>query len=108
MAWLNKGEYGQTVYTIDFQEDISSASELTFVLEPQSGDKLTKSIADGVAVGASNITVDDQDLIANQYLTYVIKEGDLKYVGTWRLKGECLLTSSNKVISDYKFIEVKA
>jgi len=107
MAWLNKGEYGQKVY-VNMGEDVSSASTLTFVLDPQSGEKLEKAIGDGVAVGSTNITVDDQNYIANEYLEYTIKSGDLKYVGTWRLKGECLLTSTNKVISDYKFIEVKA
>ena len=107
MAWLNKGEYGQKVY-VNMREDVSSATSTTFVLDPQSGKKLEKTASDGVAVGSTNITVDDQDLIANEYLEYTIKSGDLDYVGTWRLKGECVLTSTNKVISDYKYIQVKA
>ena len=106
MANLNKGEYGQKVY-VNMGEDVSSASTITFILEPQSGEKLTRVAANGVAVGATNITVDDEALIANEYLEYTILSGDLTYAGTWRLKGECLLTSTNKVISDYKYIEVK-
>jgi len=107
MANLNKGEFGQKVY-VNMEEDVSSASTIAFILDPKSGAKLTKTASDGVAVGSTNITVDDQNLIANEYLEYTIKSGDLEYVGTWRLKGECLLTSTNKVISDYKFIQVKA
>ena len=107
MAWLNKGEYGQKVY-VNMREDVSSATTITFVLDPQSGSKLERVAGDGVAVGTTNITVDDQNYIANEYLEYTIKSGDLDYVGTWRLKGECVLTSTNKVISDYKYIQVKA
>lgn len=105
MANLNKGEYGQKVY-VNMGEDVSGASTITFILEPQSGEKLTKQAADGVAVGASNVAYEDQTFIANEYLEYTIKDGDLTYAGTWRLKGECLLTSTNKVISDYSYIEV--
>jgi len=107
MAWLNKGEFGQKVY-VNMGEDVSSASTITFILEPQMGAKLERGTSDGVAVGSTNITVDGEDLIANEYLEYTIKEGDITYVGTWRLKGECLLTSTNKVISDYKRIQVRA
>ena len=107
MAWLNKGEYGQKVY-VNMLEDVSTATSYTFVLEPQNGEKLERSSTDGVAIGTTNITVDDQSYLADQYLEYTIKDGDLEYVGTWRLKGECVLTSTNKVISDYKYIQVKA
>ena len=105
MANLNKGEYGQKVY-VNMGEDVSSASSFTFILEPQSGAKLERVAANGVAVGTSNIAYEDTTLIANEYLEYTILEGDLTYVGTWRLKGECVLTSTNKVISDYTTIEV--
>ena len=105
MPDLNIGEFGQKVY-VNMGEDVSSASTLSFILEPQSGEKLTKAAADGVAVGSANIDYEDQTFIANEYLEYTIKEGDLTYAGTWRLKGECLLTTTNKVISDYSYIEV--
>ena len=103
MPNLNKGEYGQTVYA-NMGEDVSSGTTFTIILEPQGGSKLTKT----ATVGATNITVDDQDLIANEYIQYTIIDGDLTYVGNWRLKGECVLTSTNKVISDYSNFEVKA
>jgi hypothetical protein len=107
MANLNKGEYGQKVY-VNMGEDVSSASTITFILEPQSGEKLERTTANGVAVGTTNLAYEDQTFIANEYLEYTILDGDLTYVGTWRLKGECLLTSTNKVISDYQLIEVLA
>lgn len=105
MPDLNKGEFGQKIYA-NMGEDVSSASSITFVLEPRSGQKLERSTANGVAVGTANITVGDQNLIANEYLEYTILEGDLKYAGTWRKKGECLLTSTNNVKSDYSYFEV--
>lgn len=104
MTYLNKGEYGQKLY-VNMGQDISSATGLTFILEPQGGQKLEKT--SNVAVGTTNITDGDQDLIANEYLEYTVQDGDLTYAGTWRIKGECLLTSTNKLISDYKYIEVK-
>jgi hypothetical protein len=101
MAQLNKGEYGQKVY-VNMGQDVSTSTENTFILQPQIGEKLTRT---GV-VGSTNITVDDQDLIADEYLEYTIQSGDLTYAGTWRMKGECLLTSTNKLISDYTILEV--
>ena len=107
MPNLNKGEYGQKVY-VNMGEDVSSSSSISMILQPNSGERLVRDSANGVAIGATNIESDDQNLIANEYLEYTILEGDLKYVGTWRLKGECVLTSTNKVISDYSYFEVKA
>lgn len=104
MTYLNKGEYGQKLY-VNMEQDVSSATGLTFILEPQGGKKLEKT--SDIAVGTTNITDGDQDLIANEYLEYTVQDGDLTYTGTWRIKGECLLTSTNKLISDYKYIEVK-
>lgn len=105
MATLNKNEYGQKVY-INIGEDVSSASSITIKLQPQKGETLTKGSTDGVAVGSTNITVNNTDLIANEYLEYTIKEGDLTYAGTWRIKGEAQLSATNKVISNYSYFEV--
>lgn len=102
---LNKNEYGQKVY-VNMGEDVSTATTITMILQPQIGEKLEKVAADGVAVGSTNITVDDENLIANEYLEYTIKEGDLSYSGMWRKKGEAQLTSTNKVISNYSKFEV--
>lgn len=106
MPNLNIGEFGQKVY-VNMGEDVSSATTLTFKLQPQSGETLERGSTDGVAVGTANLEYEDQTFIANEYLEYTIKDGDLTYAGTWRLKGECLLTTTNKVISDYSYIEVE-
>ena len=106
MANLNKEEYGQVVYSPDFGEDISSASSVNFILEPQEGTKLERTTANGVAIGSSNVTVDDTLLLANQYLSYTILSGDLTYAGKWRIKGEASLSATNKIITNYKTINV--
>jgi len=105
MPNLNKNEYGQTIYA-DLGQDVSTATAFNFILEPQVGIKLEKSASDGVALGASNITVDDTNLLANQYITYVIKEDDLSKSGLWRTKGEATLSATNKIVGDYKRITV--
>lgn len=105
MASLNKNEYGKTVYA-NLGEDISAYTELKFILEPKVGVKLEKSVSDGVAIGASNITVDDESYLANQYISYTIQTGDLDRSGQWRIKGEATLSNTNKAIGDYKIITV--
>jgi len=106
MANLNINEYGQKVY-VNLGEDISSATGLTFFLEPQNGEKLTRGASDGVAVGSTTITVDDESFTANQYLEYTIKSGDLNHIGQWRLTGQVDQSPTIKVISDYRQIEVR-
>ena len=107
MTRLNKGEYGQLVYA-NLGEDVSSGTDLKIVLEPQVGKVLNRLAGDGVAVGTVNVTVGDVIFLANQYLQYTILSGDLNYVGNWRLKGEVNLSSTNKVVSDYRQFEVRA
>ena len=107
MANLNKNEYGQVIYTPDFGEDISAATSINFVLEPQSGSKLERSTTNGAAVGSSNVTVDGELLTGNQYLSYTVLSGDLTYAGKWRIKGEAVMSATNKIITNYKTIFVK-
>lgn len=107
MPSLNKNEYGQVV-RVNMLEDVSTNTLLKFILEPSVGDKLEKAAADGVVVGTSNVTVDDESYLANEYLEYTIKDGDLTFVGSWRLKGEVDINSTKKVVGDYKIIEVLA
>jgi hypothetical protein len=100
MTQLNKDEFGQTIY-IDMGENVLAATELTIVIEPRLGTLKEKLNADGVTVGTTNITVDNVDLLANEYLQYTIKADDLDFAGLWRKKGKALLTATNIVISDY-------
>lgn len=107
MPSLNKDEYGQVV-RVNMLEDVSTNTELNFILEPRFGEKLTKDGTDGVVVGTTNVTVDDESYLANEYLEYTIKEGDLDKEGTWRFRGEVQITATKRVVGDYKFIEVLA
>ncbi len=107
MIALNKNEFGQLVFT-NLGQDISAANSFTFILEPQRGKKLERTVSNGVVIGTVDITVGDERFLANQYLQYTILEGDLDYVGAWRLKGEVVLSSTNKVINDFTQIEVRA
>lgn len=105
MANLNLNEYGQTL-RINMGENVSTATAFKFILEPRQGTKKEKVDADGVVLGTTNITVDDEDWLANEYIEYTLKDGDLDYAGQWRIKGEATMSATNKVISDYKLIGV--
>lgn len=96
----NKSEYGQMIYA-NLGQDISAASELTMLLEPKIGETQEKVISDGVAVGTANVDVNDETYLANEYISYTIKEDDLDYAGLWRNKGKAKLSSTNLVIGDY-------
>lgn len=96
----NKNEFGQLIFS-NLGQDVSTASELTMVLEPQVGSIKEKSISDGVSVGTSNVTVNDRTFLANEYLQYTIAEDDLDFAGLWRNKGKAKLSSTNLIIGDY-------
>ena len=105
MANLNVSEYGNTIYA-NLGADISTFTALNFILEPKVGTKLEKSVSDGVALGTVDLVVDDETYTANEYISYTIKTGDISVSGQWRTKGEATLSSTNKVIGDYKRITV--
>ncbi len=93
MPNLNKSEFGQVV-RVNMLEDISTATDLKLSLEPRLGTKLEKTASNGVVVGTIDIVEDDETYLANQYLAYTIKEGDLDYIGQWRIKGEVTFGAS--------------
>jgi len=105
MMSLNKAEYGVILY-VDMGEVVSTATDYTFVLEPYIGDKQEKVVTDGVALGTVNITVDDTLHVANEYLTYTIKDGDLDQSGLWRIRGTATMTATKLIIGDYSHITV--
>lgn len=100
MPNLNKNEYGQVV-SVDFGEDVSTATAYKFILEPKLGTELEKLAVDGVVLGTINLDVGDETYLANEYINYTIKKDDLDYAGQWRMRGEATLSATNKVISDY-------
>lgn len=102
---LNKGEYGDVIY-VNFGQDISSATSLTIEIEPKFGEKLTKVAGDGVSVGSSNVAVADQIYLANRYLKYTTKSGDIDKSGQWRYRGTANLSSTSKLVTDFELVRV--
>jgi len=102
---LNKDEYGIVIFT-DMGEDVSTNIGVEMVLEPQIGDILTKVATDGVTVGSSNVEDGDRTLLANTYLQYTLKEGDLTFAGNWRKKGKVEIDSTKELVGNYELFEV--
>ena len=102
---LNQNEYGQ-VLRVDLGEDISSATDLSFTLQPKFGDSIEKTDLTGVTVGTSNVEVGDSTYLANQYLEYTIEPTNLDFTGQFRMKGTATLSATNKVVSDFQYITV--
>jgi len=96
MPDYNYLEYGQLIY-VNFGEDISSATELTIILEP----KLGTVIEETATLGTANIDVNDEIYLANEYIKYTIQENDLEYAGLWRKKGKVKLSTANLIVSDF-------
>jgi hypothetical protein len=120
MADLNKFEYGQVIRA-NVGQDVATNIGLTFILQPKNGtpknansvvssnqpqNAIVRTGVDGVVVGTSNVTVGDEIFAANQYLEYTTKTDDLDISGLWRVKGEADITSTNKVVGDYRNITV--
>lgn len=105
MMTLNKDEYGDTLYA-KLSEDVSTATDYGIILEPKFGDKKIKTVSDGVSLGTTNITVNDEDYLANEYVQYVTKDGDIDQSCLWRIKGTAQMSSTRKVIGDYQHFSV--
>lgn len=97
---VNVGEYGQMLYA-NIGENVTGATEYTVILEPQVGETKTKTTANGVALGTANITVGDQQYLANQYLEYITVPDDIDYEGQWQIKGAADMSPTQKIIGDY-------
>lgn len=68
-------ETGRTL-RVDAGTDLSSYTELSLIFCKPDGTAVTKTTADGVAIGAVGITDDDLGaLTANEYVTYDIESG---------------------------------
>lgn len=95
---INKDEYGQTL-RVNLGEDVSTATSYEFILEPKFGDKLEKV---GI-LGTVNITVGDEDWLANEYIEYVTIDGDIDHAGQWRMKGIATMSATETVNGDYSY-----
>lgn len=82
MSNLNRGEIGSVIRVIA-GEDISSATSVEMILEPELG-----AIKEFVAtVPGVTIEVDGITYTANEYAEYTtVSEEDLNYIGRWRKK----------------------
>ena len=66
--------------------DMSSNTELTLTFtKPDGTTQVTKTTADGVALGAGETDPDLGVLTANEYVTYPIEAGFLDTAGTWQV-----------------------
>jgi hypothetical protein len=101
MTNINNGEYGQTL-RVSFNEDVSTATAYNFVLEPKYGDKLEKT----GTLGTVNIDVGDETWLANEYIEYILADGDIDQDGQWRKKGEATMSATDKRITDYSYFTV--
>ncbi len=94
---FNLDEYGGKLYA-NFRQDISTGTSLTIELEPQRGE--LKEFTSNVVVGSSNVTIDDESMVANEYLEYTIQETDLDQAGQWRVRGS-VIVSGELIKTDY-------
>jgi hypothetical protein len=94
---FNRDEYG-SILRVNLGVDISAGTSPTVILQPERGEK--DEYTTNVAVGTSNVVVDDQTFLANQYLEYTIQEDDLDKEGLWRARGSAIV-SGELIKSDY-------
>ncbi|NRA76698.1 MAG: hypothetical protein HRU18_00700 [Pseudoalteromonas sp.] len=104
MGSLNLNEVGQPI-RINLGDDISLSTP-TLILQPEIG--ITKEITSGVTIPAVNITIGDETLLANEYIEYFTKDGDLDYVGRWRFKAKLDFSSSDIRQTDFQKFRVLA
>ena len=94
---FNYKEHG-SILRVNLGVDISAGTGLTVILQPERGEK--DEYTTNVAVGTSNVVVDDKAFIANQYLEYTIQQDDLDKEGLWRARGSAIV-SSELIKGDY-------
>lgn len=119
MPAFNKNEYGQVI-RVNLNQDVSTNTSLEVIIQPELGhsknahrdtDKPRGAVVvanPDVTVGTTTITVGDETYSANEYLEYTIKPDDLSKSGTWRAKGAADISSTNRVVGDYKRFTVLA
>ena len=104
---LNENEFG-AIINVNMGQDVSTNIGLEMVLEPEIGDEKVFNQSEGVTVGSVNIQDGDQTFLANEYLQYTLKDGDLDFVGTWRKRGRVKLTTTNELVSNFVLFQVLA
>ena len=101
----NVGEFGQ-ILTANLGTDASVNVGLEFTLTPQLGQKIVRAEADGVSVGTVDKTTGDTKLLANNYLEYIVKEGDLDTAGVWKKQAGVSISTTEKIIGQPELFSV--
>ena len=99
---MNYNEVGQPI-RINLGEDISLATPY-LILQPEIGK--TKEIQDGVTIPDSDVTVDGETLLANEYIEYYTQDKDLDYVGRWRFKAKLSFSDTDIRQTDFQKFRV--
>ena len=60
-----------------------------------------KEITDGVTIPAVDITVGEDEFLANEYIEYSTLKGDLDYAGRWKKKGKFDFSSTLVTQTDF-------
>ena len=97
MSNLNFNEIGRVI-RVNVGKDISTATP-SMILSPEVGYNKEKTA--GVTIGAVDITVDNEYLLANQYIEYTTIKEDLDYVGRWKKKAVLTYSADNIEQTDY-------
>lgn len=99
---MNFNEVGQPI-RINLGEDISLATP-TLILQPELGS--TKDIQQGVTIPTTDVTVNGETLLANEYIEYFTKDKDLDYVGRWKFKAKLIFSATDIRQTDFQKFKV--
>jgi hypothetical protein len=97
MSNLNLNEIGRVIY-VNVGSDISLSTP-TLLLLPEYGEG--KEITTGVTIGPTDITVDNEELFANEYIQYTTVDGDLDYAGRWKKKAKLDFSATDIQQTDF-------
>lgn len=103
---LIEGEYGDKSLVINTRYDLSGQTGLNLVVLRPDGTGFSRNEVD-VSVGLVDTTDDDGNtVLANEYVKYTLKNGDISLPGRYRLQ----LTvngNSGQLVSLEKYVDVK-
>lgn len=98
---MNVNESGIRFY-FDARYDMSDYVDLSLVFTRPDKTTWTVTLPD-LELGTSNVTVGRSSLLANQYVSYVFRTGDIAQSGTWSVRLHYSNGTLNLVSSVVKF-----
>ena len=101
---LNFDEIGRPI-RINVGSDISLSSP-TLILLPEIGN--IRLIVDGVSIPSVDVVDGNDTYLANQYIEYFTKLGDLNYAGRWKSKAKLNFSTTDVRQTDYQKFRVLA